>query len=157
MECELCGREVGKRFSVKIEGSTMEVCGGCVRYGEKITVQKAFIRAPSWQSPMRKTSSTPVKDLMESDLFDDFPNIIRVARERKGMTQEQLGKMINERESVINRMESGKMRPDEKLIRKLESTLNVKITGKVEGEKVSAQKPVKKELTLGDVVEIKRK
>lgn len=157
MECELCGREVGKRFSVKIEVSTMEVCGGCVRYGEKITAPKAFIRGPSGQSPIRKTSSTPIKDFMGPDLFDDFPNIIRVTRERKGMTQEQLGKLINERESVINRMESGKMRPDEKLIRKLESTLHVKITGKVEGEKVSAQRPDKRELTLGDVVKIKRK
>ncbi|MEE9612690.1 MAG: multiprotein bridging factor aMBF1 [Desulfatiglandales bacterium] len=157
MECELCGRDVENRLSMKIEGTVMEVCSGCARYGEKTKDKKTAPHAPSWQRPMRKTAGAPPKDFTTTELFDDYPTIIREARERKGLTQEKLGKLLNERVSVINRIESGKMRPAEKLIRKLEDTLNVKIAGKVESEKVSSQSTAKKDLTLGDIVEIKRK
>jgi len=157
MECELCGRHVERRLSMKIEGTVMEVCSGCARYGERVKEKKISPSAPSWQRPIRKTSSSPPKDFTTTELFDDYPTIIREAREQKGLTQEQLGQLLNERVSVINRIEVGKMRPAEKLVRKLENTLNVKIAGKVESEKVSSQSTAKKDLTLGDIVEIKRK
>ena len=45
-----------------------------------------------------------------------------------------MGKKINERVSVINRIESGKMTPDTKLTRKLEKALNIKLLEKVDND-----------------------
>ncbi|MFQ5815116.1 MAG: multiprotein bridging factor aMBF1 [Candidatus Hydrothermarchaeaceae archaeon] len=157
MECEICGRTVVKRFPVEIEGSVMRVCGSCARFGKRVKERKTIAHTSTRHPPSRTRRSTAGRDFVESELLDQYQSMIRAARERMGMTQEQLGKLISERESVINRIEGGKMKPDAKLIHKLERTLGVKITGKMEIEKIPAKRPVKRELTLGDVVKIKKK
>lgn len=156
MECEICGKAIERALRVKIEGTIMRVCESCARFGQQVE-EKRFIPRTAFRRPMGGVVTTIPREEAALDLLDDYPGIIRRERERRGLTQEQLGRLVNERESVIVRIESGKMKPDEKLIRKLEQALRVKITGKVEGEKVSAPKPSKTELTLGDVVEIKKK
>jgi putative transcription factor len=155
MECEICGKTALKRVPVKIEGSIMNVCGSCARFGERVKEgKKTIYTAP--RMPRKTKTTSVIWNAQEVELLENYASLIRAARESMGMTQEQLGKEINERESVINRIEGGKMKPDAKLIRKLERTLGVKITGKVKGEKIPLKKSVKSRLTLGDVVEIKK-
>ncbi len=156
MECEICGKTIERAIPVRIEGTIMKVCGSCARFGVQVEEKKVFTRS-IFRKPSIGIVTTAAGETAEAELFDDYPSIVKAARERKGLTQEQLGKLINERESVIIRIEGGKMKPYTKLVHKLEQALGVEITGKVEGEKVSAPKPAKKELTLGDVVEIKKK
>ena len=92
------------------------------------------------------------------ELVEDFNVMVRQARESKGWTREELGAKINERVSVINRIESGKMEPDSKLAKKLEKTLNITLIEKydamdLESFKSSASGPN----TLGSIVKIKRR
>ena len=92
------------------------------------------------------------------ELAEDFNILVRQARESKGWTREELGAKINERVSVINRIESGKMEPDSKLAKKLEKTLNITLIEKyddmdLESFKSSASGPN----TLGSIVKIKRR
>ena len=71
---------------------------------------------------------------------------------------DDLGKKINERVSVITRIETGKMTPDVKLTKKLEKALNIKLLEKVNNvdlnQFISSSSG---ERTLGNVMKIKRK
>ncbi len=62
-------------------------------------------------------------------------------------------KMGFKKESVIKRVESGEMIPNDKLIEKIEKFLQIKLTIPYEEKKIIA-KPVRGKLTIGDVVEV---
>jgi len=57
----------------------------------------------------------------------DFPSIVKAAREKLGLTQEQLGRKINVKPSVISHVETGKMKPDLALARTLMHELKVNL------------------------------
>jgi uncharacterized protein (TIGR00270 family) len=68
-------------------------------------------------------------NLAEPDLEidPDYGSIIRHAREKMGLTQEALGRAINEKPSVISHIESKTLKPDFVLASKLTHFLKVKI------------------------------
>ncbi len=66
-------------------------------------------------------------DLDEDLIVPDYASIIRKARESLGLTQEQLGRLINEKPSVIRRIESGAMVPTPVIARKLERALKIRL------------------------------
>jgi putative transcription factor len=83
---------------------------------------------------------------------------IRKARESKNWSREDLGKKINERVSVITRIETGKMTPDTKLTKKFEKALNIKLLEKVENVDLNQFiNSSSGERTLGNIMKIKRK
>jgi putative transcription factor len=55
----------------------------------------------------------------------DFAKVIKTARELQGLSQEELGHKINEKPSVIGHLETGKLKPDDALARKLEHFLKI--------------------------------
>jgi putative transcription factor len=61
---------------------------------------------------------------------------------------------INEKESIIRRVELQQMVPDENLKRKIEEFLDIELT-EVYKQKKFQPKPAKGTLTLGDIIEIK--
>ena len=69
------------------------------------------------------------------------------------LKQEELAKKINEKSSIIKRIEEG-WRPPLNLIKKLEKFFNIKLTEKLE-ESALEKKINKEKLTVGDVVEIR--
>ncbi|MEE8167822.1 MAG: multiprotein bridging factor aMBF1 [Candidatus Hydrothermarchaeales archaeon] len=152
MECEICGKSIERAVSVKIEGTLMRTCGACSKLGELKEERKSFI-------PRSKTFKRPVAvdAKAEVDFVEGYPELIRCAREKRNLTQEELGKLINERASVIARLEAGRMMPDLKLTKKLERVLGIKILDKSEAEPVKAGEATRGELTIGDVIKIKKK
>src|SRR2546428_11966565 len=84
---------------------------------------------------MRQRRMTP-RDVYtqagELELADDFPQRIRQAREARGWKQADLGAKINERVSVIAKLESGAISPGDALVRKLERELGIKLKERVE-------------------------
>jgi putative transcription factor len=66
---------------------------------------------------------------MESDfeLDPDYHLMIRQTREKMGISQEELGRLINEKPSVISLLETRKLRPDAILTRKLMHHLKIKL------------------------------
>jgi putative transcription factor len=122
MNCEICGREIeGGALSVRIEGSLMRTCRTCAKLGERVfeSRPKAIAKA---KSPVKPYSPSPEKVL---EVVDGYGKIIRSNRERMELTQEELGAKINEKGSVISRIESGHMEPDIKVARKLERFFSV--------------------------------
>ncbi len=63
----------------------------------------------------------------ELEIDPDYNVIVKQARERMGLTQEGLGRAINEKPSVISHVESKKLRPDPILARKLMHHLKVNL------------------------------
>ena len=59
------------------------------------------------------------------DVDPDYGPIVKRAREKMGLTQEALGRAINEKPSVISHIEAETMKPDMILARKLMHHLKV--------------------------------
>ena len=161
MICELCGADVPRLKTVAIDATILSVCGDCSRFGEEVS--SAPLR-PSTMPPLiaqrleaRQRRMTP-KDVYaqggELELLEDFPQKIRDARESRGWKQTDLGAKINERASVIAKLESGAMTPGDDLVRKLERELGIKLKERV--QPVAVKKPVAGGgITLGDLVKMK--
>ncbi|MBE6495495.1 MAG: TIGR00270 family protein [Methanobrevibacter thaueri] len=164
MECEICGKPVPENNPIraKIEGSVMVVCKECSKLG---TIQKAPPK-PKYvkQNKNKKTTNNTRRrnysrnDEPTEELVEDFSFEVRKARESKDWSREELGRKINERVSVITRIETGKMTPDTKLTKKLEKALNIKLLEKVDNIDLNQFiNSSSGERTLGNIMKIKRK
>ena len=91
------------------------------------------------------------------EIVEDYADVIRVAREHSGLSHEDLGKKINEKESVLRKIETGKMAPNDQLVSKLEHALKIKLLVPVTEEKVPLPKASNREFTLGDAIKISKK
>ena len=158
MICELCGKDVPRLHKVVIEGVIMNVCDECAKFGKEIKGNEIpkdvkYLPPEVVRERLERKQGKRRKDYMDEEevLIEDYPEVIRKAREKMGLTQEQLAKKILEKKTVISKIERGEMHPDEKLIKKLEKALDIKLK-----EKVSTvyRKDVKKSggLTLGDLI-----
>lgn len=163
MECEICGKPVPEHNPIraKIEGSVMVVCKECSKLG---TIQKAPPKPKFRQQPKGKkqkntrTRNYSRRDEPTEELIENYDFEIRKAREAKNWSREDLGKKINERVSVITRIETGKMTPDTKLTKKLEKALNIKLLEEVNNVDLSQFiNSSSGERTLGNIMKIKRK
>lgn len=125
LRCEVCGNPVyGPVNTVQIDGSTLQVCSSCARLGKPIRPKKESSRQPS---PKPAVNLKPSKIVEELELKEDYHKVIKQAREKLGLSQEALGRKINEKPSVIKLLESGKLKPDNMLARKLEHFLKVQL------------------------------
>lgn len=150
MECEVCGAPVERPFEAEIEGGVMKVCQRCARYG-------TVTRSHSSKVPNRGPPKQSLGGLFRApenvlECKDDYGGLIRNARENKDMTREDLGRTINEKASVIGRLESGAMMPDTKLARKIEKALGIKILEVQGEEKISSGSSPSADLTIGDLI-----
>lgn len=150
MNCEICGRTIERAVEAEVEGVVMKVCGGCVRFG---TARKRQPTKASGAKPKRFASarSPPVVEKV-LECVDDYNELIRKTREKKEMTREDLGRVMNEKVSVIARLESGTMVPNTKLARKIENILGIKILEVQEGGKVSGSSSSSGGMTIGDLM-----
>ena len=90
------------------------------------------------------------------ELAEDYPQRIRQARMSRDWKQETLASKINEKKSVINKLESGDMRPNDELVAKLERILGIKLKEKISLTKPEAKQAYSKGLTLGDFVKAEK-
>ena len=93
------------------------------------------------------------------EIVEGYSEIIRQAREKLGLSHEDLGMKINEKESVLRKIETGKISPDNLLVSRLEHTLKIKLLVPVEEERTPQNLPksASQELTLGDIIKVDKK
>jgi putative transcription factor len=104
---------------------------------------------------MQKKRTLIARVEITQELVEGYATLIRVSREKHGLTHEDLGLKINERASVLKHIELGKMEPNNLLANKLERTLKIKLLVPIEEEKpTSAALAKNQEMTLGDIIEI---
>lgn len=162
MVCELCGKNVTFCKKVTIEGVQLEVCTECAKFG--IEAKKAPEKEPgprpviAQRLEVRDRRTRP-RDILEGmgkeELVEDFPARIRNARSGKGMSQKELAMKINERLTVLSKIEAGQMRPDDKMIKKLERELGLKLREKVVDTQV-AKGMSTSALTLADLIRMQK-
>jgi len=165
MRCEVCGRKIiGQPFRAMIEGAKMTVCNKCVKLGSVFweaktepRLRKVVRRLPS--APVLAPRKQPPISAAESlELVDNFGIKVRQAREKTGLSHEDLGKRISEKVSVLRKIESGKMTPDNLLVEKLQHALRIKLLVPVSEPKVPAKALASRPTapTLGDVALVKK-
>jgi len=139
--CELCGKE-GPVITAIVEGSQMTVCQACARFGKVIKKPVGVIgRVPIAKEP-------EVAEVVVSD----YAQLIRSAREKAGLTQKDFAMHLNEKESIIHKLENSQFVPPISMARKLEKLLHIKLVVVEEEEEIEAGKKGSGPLTIGDII-----
>jgi len=165
-ECPICGSIIwGKGHTVLLEGAKITVCYNCAQHGTKIqkpsknTQIKKYHSQERSKSPKRQTFKKAFIDDLE--IIPDYAKKIRNTRNSLGLNQDQFAQKLNEKPSLLKRIEAGKVEPTIKLAKKIEDVYKIKIFKKVveiEAD-VSNNKYMKKSAgsSLGDIAFIKKK
>ena len=167
MNCEICGKEIFERHRrVIIEGSKLVVCGKCSEFGEttwKGTIETSNIGEANKLMPLlrmaknRLRSKNTSKNLEDYDIIEDFADSIQKGRRKMGISQEELAKLLKERLSVIQKIESDKISPSIKLSREIERVLKIELlTTQESTKKLDTKGDVGSELTIGDIFQYKK-
>ena len=152
--CELCGKQTEDRKKVMIEKAVFNVCITCSKRGKPIEaksgsssfnnknnegIKKLTSKYSSTTKPsslynriktIPKNKPLPQRKINLTDEFildPEFPKVIRDARNKKGITHDQLGQKINEKVTLLKKIETGTIKPDETLSKKLEKFLGIKL------------------------------
>ncbi len=166
----MCGAEQASLTTTKVEGAELELCSSCTDFGTEVREEQSSSAGSKYSTS--SSSGTPSSSSSSGsggsggsrrrrDMFDDMEEIatdyddrIRNARESKGLSQEELADDLNEKASLIRKLERGDTLPTDEIQRKLERALDVSL---VEGEDVDAdwESNDAGTMTLGDVVKRK--
>ena len=142
MLCEMCGKDVPLASRVRLEHSVLSLCPDCAKFGTPIDpVPSTAPREEGARTPFRPGVVAPratgtrqrleerdlYQEIGEMELAPDWNKRIRLAREALQWTPEVLGKKLNEKKSIVLKIESGSFRPPDALIRKIEHLLKVRL------------------------------
>jgi putative transcription factor len=89
------------------------------------------------------------------ELVADYDARIREAREARGLSQEDLAKSLNEKASLIRKLERGDMLPSDDVQRKLEGELGISLVEGEDADDTDWSGGSSTTTTLGDVVKRK--
>jgi len=89
------------------------------------------------------------------ELAGDYDDRIREAREAEGVTQEELADDLNEKASLIRKLERGDILPSDDVKAKLEKKLEITLTEGTDVDDTEWSSGSGQSMTLGDVVERK--
>jgi len=144
--CELCGKDT-PLFIAVVEGSKLNVCINCGKFGK-------VLRMP----PVAVQKNAPVAEASEpvEVVVTDYALLIRTAREKSGMTQKDFARSLNEKESIIQKIENGVFVPPILMARKLEKLLKIKLVEVEKEDEVSKEKRASGPLTIGDILNVKK-
>jgi putative transcription factor len=164
VRCEVCGHKIhGSPIRAEIEGAKLTVCIECSKHGKIIREEDEFgQKTPKKLLPpipfTQKKRTAQAKVEITQEVVEGYDSKIRQAREKLGFSHEELGKKINEKASVLSKLETGKMAPNNVLVTKLEHALKIKLLVPMQEEKISEiPKSPNRELTLGDLIQLNKK
>ncbi len=159
MICEMCGAKVHNAKFVKVEGAAIHVCQSCEKFAtsEAVKTEKGEILMPSvaqrLASRQRRRTERDVYDHgEEKELVLDYPEKVKAGRRAQGLSQDELAKQINEKKSVIVKVEAGEIHPSDKLVRKLERALGTPLRAKMELGEGTERQAFSQGMTLGDFI-----
>jgi len=170
-QCEMCGAEQASLTTTKVEGAELELCSSCTDFGTEVRDEPSTSSASKYStssstgrssssssSSSSSTSGSSSGSTRRRDMFDtmdeiatDYDDRIRNARESNGLSQEALADNLNEKASLIRKLERGDTLPTDEVQRKLERALDISL---IEGEDVDEEWETTDAgtMTLGDVV-----
>ena len=173
-QCEMCGADEASLTTTKVEGAELELCENCQGFGTTVETQE-----PSSSTSKYSTSSSSGTSgssggstggstgsggstRRKKDMFDDMDELaadyddrIRDGRESQGLTQEELANQLNEKASLIRKLERGDILPSDDVQTKLEKKLGITLTEGTDVDDTEWSSGSGQSMTLGDVVERK--
>ncbi|MBI2145851.1 TIGR00270 family protein [Candidatus Woesearchaeota archaeon] len=94
----------------------------------------------------------------EYRVISNFASLLRSAREKKGMTQEDFAKFIRERESILAKWEAGTVTPGIDVAKRIGKQLGLSLIELEEVSTVSSGSTQKaNEPTVGDFVKVRQR
>jgi putative transcription factor len=168
----MCGAETSSPKTIKVEGAELDVCDDCSDFGTEVKTQDAGSTSTKYStgssssessSSSSSSTSTSSSQSRRSDMFDDMDELaqdyddrIRNAREGTGMSQEDLADELNEKASLIRKLERGDVLPSDEVQQELERELDIQLTaGSSSDDEEWSGGSSTGEYTLGDVVKRK--
>ena len=142
----MCGKETGLVLA-EIEKVEMKVCQNCAKYG---VIRR---RADEVRVSSKKMHHEPA-----FRVTDNYASILRQAREKQGLSQEDFARYLQERESIVAKWEQGKMQPSVDIARRLERILGLSLVVEDVEQAFEKEKNSKPEgFTLGDFMKVRKK
>jgi putative transcription factor len=169
-QCEMCGAEKSSLTTTKVEGAELELCDDCKDFGTEIKPEPSSTSTSKYSTSSSSggaSSSTASsgggggggrrRDMFDQmdEIASDYDQLIRTAREDEGLSQEELANELNEKASLIRKLERGEMLPSDDVQTKLERRLGLSLSEGSDGEEASWESDSSMTQTLGDVVERK--
>ena len=177
VQCEMCGKDVASPNRVKIEGAELDVCDECTDFGTEVETQETSATSTKYSTGSSGSSGSGSSSSASSssggssggsssrrrDMFDemdelaqDYDQLIREGREAQGLSQQDLARQLNEKASLIRKLEHGDSLPSDQVQRKLEKALDIDLSAGGSGEETEwSSEGASGGYTLGDVVKRK--
>ena len=102
VQCELCGKDT-TLVNVLIEGVNLNACSDCGKHGRVITAKSTIQR----------------DEEISEDISSDYDVKIKHARESRNLKQQECAQLLNIKESMLQKLETKKMRPSLELAKKI--------------------------------------
>ncbi len=151
INCDLCGKVEDRLNTALIEGVKLDVCAACSKFGKVI----ATVQRPSAKEQHRQYKQQEAKEEKIEILVDNYADLIKKRRESMGLTQKDFAYKVNEKESIIHKIETGNFIPTLLLARKLEKVLGVKLIEEYHEERGTLKRKKEEGFRLGDFIKMK--
>jgi putative transcription factor len=169
----MCGAETADPTTVKVEGAELQVCDECTDFGTEVRTEESSSTSTKYStsgssgsgsdSSSGSTASGGSGGSRRRDMFDEMDELaadydvrIRSARENADLSQEELASQINEKASLIRKLERGDVLPSDEVQDKLERKLDIALTESAGADEEDwSSENAGSGLTLGDMVKRK--
>jgi putative transcription factor len=170
----MCGAEEASLTTTKVEGAELELCSSCTDFGTEVrdestssgggkystsssTGKSSSSSGSSSGSAGSSGSSTRPRDMFDDmdEIATDYDERIRGARESRGLSQEELADQLNEKASLIRKLERADTLPTDEVQRKLERALDISLVEGQSTDDADWETDDAGTMTLGDVVKRK--
>lgn len=152
INCDLCGKVEENLHRTLIEGVDLNVCRDCSKFGKVLAPVKRY--TPKEQHRMMQgaqQNQAPKEEKIEI-IVENYAELVKKKRESMSLSQKDFAIKLNEKESTIHHIETGRFEPPLGMARKLEKILGIKLVEQHE-EKHEIHKIRKEEgFTLGDFI-----
>lgn len=142
--CEICGTEIeGRAEYIAVDRSKLRVCKACVRYGTVVVVEAAQPKAKvetilsvgGEQAQLAKLAKSKKRLYEQMDyeieegmeIVENYGRLIKEAREKAGLKQAELAQKINEKHSLLRKIEHEEILPTDDVRRKIERILKISL------------------------------
>jgi uncharacterized protein (TIGR00270 family) len=139
--CEMCGRQEAALYAL-VEGVELHVCQHCAKHGQ-------ILKKPIFaEMPKKKI----IIDDTEIMVVPDYAKLIKEKREDLGLMQEDFAKMLNEKLSTFQSIESGHLKPDLKFAEKMKRMFGLILVKEIKNADIKIEKSKTAGFTLGDFI-----
>ena len=161
MICEMCGKNVPSTRPVFIDGARLSVCPNCARFGDenrggsgnRAAGPSATVIEQRLEKRNRRMQTKDVYDGKDNvQIVDGYGEIIRKAHTARGMDLKQFAESIGEKQGILAKVEAETLLPDDKLVKKIEKALDIKLTEVVAGGGAIGQSSRNDKMTLANFI-----